>query len=167
MYMKKVGIIMSVLMGVTMSFCLSLTNSIVSADKFDMTQFLISFGASAVLSLIIGLIVPMKKVEDGACKAMKLRENSVPAKLVSAFISDIIYTPILTLSMIIIVRKMVMKMSHGHAVLPSFATMFIKSFILSLAVAYIIILIVTPIFLKLSLKLAGVNPAGGPPAEKK
>ena len=32
MYMKKVGIIMSVLMGVTMSFCLSLTNSIVSAD---------------------------------------------------------------------------------------------------------------------------------------
>ena len=69
--------------------------------------------------------------------------------------------------MIIIVRKMVMKMSHGHAVLPSFATMFIKSFILSLAVAYIIILIVTPIFLKLSLKLAGVNPAGGPPADKK
>ncbi len=61
MYMKKVGIIMSVLMGVTMSFCLSLTNSIVSADKFDMTQFLISFGASTVLSLIIGLIVPMKK----------------------------------------------------------------------------------------------------------
>ena len=51
MYMKKVGIIMSVLMGVTMSFCLSLTNSIVSADKFDMTQFLISFGASTVLSL--------------------------------------------------------------------------------------------------------------------
>lgn len=167
MYMKKVGIIMSVLMGVTMSFCLSLTNSIVSADKFDMTQFLISFGASTVLSLIIGFIVPMKKVEDGACKAMKLRENSVPAKLVSAFISDIIYTPILTLSMIIIVRKMVMKMSHGHAVLPPFATMFIKSFILSLAVAYIIILIVTPIFLKLSLKLAGVNPAGGPPADKK
>ena len=98
---------------------------------------------------------------------MKLKERSLPANLVSAFISDLIYTPVITLAMIVLVRKMAMKMSNGHAQLPPFAVMFIKSLIISFIVAYIIILIVTPIYMKLSFKLAGVNPAGGPPADKK
>lgn len=165
--MKKVGIIMSVLMGVTLSFCLSLTGNLTSGEGFQLVPFLLSFAASTVISLLIGLIVPMKKVEDGAVKAMKLNERSMPANLVKALVSDLIYTPVITLAMIILVRALVMKMSHGHAQLPPFAVMFIKSLIISLVVAYIIILIVTPVFMKLSFKLAGVNPAGGPPADKK
>ena len=165
--MKKVGIYMSLIMGVTMSFCLSLTGSLTSGEKFNVKQFLISFAASTVISILIGLIVPMRKLEDGAVKALNIKEHSLPANLVSAFISDLIYTPIITFAMIVLVRSMVMKMSHGMAKLPPFGVMFVKSLIISFIVAYIIILIVTPIYLKLSLKLAGVNPAGGPPADKK
>ena len=158
---------MSLLMGVTMSFCLSLTGILTSGEGFQLMPFIISFLASTVISIIIGLVVPMRKLEAGAVKAMKLKERSLPANLVSAFISDLIYTPVITLAMIVLVRKMAMKMSHGHAQLPPFAVMFIKSLIISFIVAYIIILIVTPIYMKLSFKLAGVNPAGGPPADKK
>lgn len=155
--MKKVGIIMSLLMGVTMSFCLSLTGILSSGAKFDLKQFLISFGASTVISILIGIIVPMRKIEDGAVKAMKLKERSIPASLVSAFISDLIYTPIITLAMIALVRKMVMYESHGHAKLPPFGEMFGESLIISFIVAFFIILIITPIYMKLSFKLAGVK----------
>ena len=128
----------------------------------------------ARISLIIGFAVPMAKVERGAVKAMGLKDNSVPANLVSALISDLIYTPVITLAMIALVRKMAMKMSHGHAELPPFMVMFVKSLIISLIVAYIIILIVTPIYKKIAFKSAGVDPAasggapaGGPPADRK
>lgn len=165
--MKKVGIIMSLLMGVTLSFCLSLTGNLTSEDGFKLIPFLVSFAVSTVISLIIGFIVPMRKIEDGAVKAMGLREHSMPANIVSALISDIIYTPFITLAMIVLARKMAMKMSNGHAQLPPFGVMFIKSLIISLIVAFVIILIVTPIYIKLSMKLAGVDPkAGKPPVDK-
>ena len=172
--MKKVGIIMSLLMGVTLSFCLSLTGNLTSEDGFKLIPFLVSFAVSTVISLIIGFIVPMRKIEDGAVKAMGLREHSMPANIVSALISDIIYTPFITLAMIVLARKMAMKMSNGHAQLPPFAAMFIKSLIISLIVAFVIILIVTPIYKKIAFKSAGVDPAasggapaGGPPADRK
>lgn len=164
--MKKVGIIMSLLMGVTMSFCLSLTGNLTSSEGFQLMPFLISFAVSTVISILIGIIVPMRKLEGGAVSALKLKEHSLPAKLVSALVSDLIYTPVITLAMIILARKMAMKMSNGHAQLPPFGVMFVKSLIISLIVAYVIILIVTPIYLKLSMKLAGVNPpAGKPPVD--
>lgn len=168
MNMKKIGITMSLLMGVTLSFFLSLVGNLGSEDGFKLPAFLVSFVVSTVISLIIGFLVPMPKLERGAVKAMGLKERSVPAKLVSALISDLIYTPIITLAMIVLARKMAMKMSHGHADLPPFMVMFLKSLIISLIVAFIIILIVTPIYMKLSFKAAGVDPAaGGPPADRK
>ena len=155
--MKKVGIIMSLLMGVTMSFCLSLTGILSSGQKFDLKQFLISFGASTAISIIIGVIVPMRKLEGGAVKTLKLREGSIPARLVSAFVSDLIYTPVITFAMILLVRKMVMDESHGKAKLPPFSEMFTESLIISFIVAFFIILIITPVYMKLSFKLAGVK----------
>ncbi len=167
MDMKKVGIIMTLLMGVTLSFCLSLTGNLTSEDGFKLIPFLVSFAVSTVISILIGFVVPMRKIESGAVKAMGLNERSLPANIISSLISDFIYTPVITLSMIVLARRMAMKMSNGHAQLPPFAIMFLKSLIISFVVAFLIILIVTPIYIKLSMKLAGVNPsAGGPPADK-
>lgn len=167
MDMKKVGIIMTLLMGVTLSFCLSLTGNLTSEDGFKLIPFLVSFAVSTVISILIGFVVPMRKIESGAVKAMGLKERSLPANIISSLISDFIYTPVITLSMIVLARRMAMKMSNGHAQLPPFAIMFLKSLIISFVVAFLIILIVTPIYIKLSMKLAGVNPsAGGPPADK-
>ncbi len=167
--MKKVGIYMTLLMGVTLSFCLSLTGILTSGEGFQLKSFLISFAASTIISIIIGLVVPMRKLEGAAIKAIDIEEHSMPAKIVSALISDLIYTPFITLAMIALARKMAMKMSNGRAQLPPFDLMYLKSFAISFVVAFVIIMIVTPVYLKLSMKLAGVNPpaAGGPPADKK
>lgn len=163
--MKKVGITMSILMGVTLSLCLSLIGNLTSEEGFKLMMFLASFAVSTVISLLIGFAVPMRKVEGGVNSALKLNERSLPAKLVSAFVSDLIYTPVITLAMIALVRKMAMKASNGHAQLPPFAAMYLKSLIISFIAAYFIILIVTPVYLKLSMKLHGVNPpTGGPSA---
>ncbi len=158
MNMKKIGITMNILMGVTLSFFLSLVGNLTAEGGFKLVPFLASFVLSTVISLIIGFVIPMKKIENSAVKAMGLNERSLPANLISALISDLIYTPVITLAMIVLARKMAMKMSNGHAVLPPFAAMFVKSLIISLIVAYVIILIATPLYLKLSMKLAGVNP---------
>ena len=155
--MKKIGMIMSILMGLTLSFCLSLTGNLTSEEGFKLVPFLASFAVSTVISLVIGFLVPMEKAESGAVKALGLRERSIPAGLVSAFVSDLIYTPVITLAMIALVRKIAMKMSGGHAQLPPFGAMFVKSLIISFIVAFFIILIVKPVYLKLAKKLAGVE----------
>ena len=155
--MKKAGITMNILMGVTLSFFLSLVGNLTAEDSFKLVPFLASFVLSTVISLIIGFIVPMRRIEGSAVRAMGMKEGSLPANLVSALISDLIYTPVITLAMIALARKMAMKMSHGHAELPPFGVMFLKSLVISLIVAYVIILIATPVYLKLSKKLAGVK----------
>ena len=155
---------MNLLMGVTLSFFLSLLGNLTAESGFKPVAFLASFAVSTVISLIIGFVIPMRKLENGAVKAMGLKERSLPANLVSALISDLIYTPVITLAMIALARKMAMKMSNGHAELPPFAVMFVKSLIISLIVAYIIILIATPVYLKLVMKKNG---AAGPPADRK
>ena len=159
--MKTVGILMSVFMGITLSFCLSLLGNLLAEGGFKPIVFIISFIVSTLISLVIGFIVPMRKISTAITKNMKPR--SIGAKFVEALVSDIIYTPIITLAMIALVRFMANKMSGGHAELPPFAVMFLSSLAISLVVAFIIILIVTPLFMMLSFKIAGV-PAGGPPS---
>ena len=64
---------------------------------------------------------------------------------ISSVVSDVIYTPIITLSMILLARKMAS--SHGGS-LPPFIVMYIKSLVISMIVAFVIISIVTPVFIK-------------------
>lgn len=157
--MKTVGILMSVFMGITLSFCLSLLGNLLAEGGFKPIVFIISFIASTLISLVIGFIVPMRKISTAITKNMNPR--GIGAKLVDALVSDIIYTPIITLAMIVLVRFMANKMTNGQAQLPPFAVMFLSSLVISLVVAFIIILIVTPLFMMLSFKIAGV-PSGRP-----
>ncbi len=164
MNMKKIGLQMNILMAVTLSFCLSLLGNLTSGH-FTWRGFLMSFGISTIISLIIGFLVPMKKVEDGLVRKCGLEERSLPARLLSTLVSDLIYTPILTFSMVF----MAYKQATAHGSKMPFLPSFIKSLILSLIVAYIIIFIVTPLFLKFVMKQNGVSgpPAGGPPTDRK
>ena len=54
---------MSILMGVTMSFGLSLCGNLLSG-QFTVQGFLMSFLISTLISLVIGFLVPMKRVGD-------------------------------------------------------------------------------------------------------
>ena len=99
--MKKTGIFMSLLMALTLSFCMSLIGSLTSGH-FTVGSWLISFAISLVISLVIGLIVPMPKLESAACRKLKLRPGTVKANFVSALISNTIYTPLLSIVMSVI-----------------------------------------------------------------
>ena len=98
---KKIGIFMSLLMGFTLSLVMSLVGTLTSGH-FTVGSWLISFGISFVISMIIGLIVPMPKLEAAACAKFRLKPHTFPANALSALISNTIYTPLMSVVMVLI-----------------------------------------------------------------
>ena len=152
--MKKMGIQMSLMMGVTLSFCLSLTG-LVSAGQFSVPALIINFLISFVISMIIGLLVPMKKVGDAAIAKAGIEPRTLKARLLESLLSDLIYTPIITICMILMARQKI-----PSDKLPPFVPMLIKSLVISLIVGYVLIFIFQPLFMKILMKKNGI---GGPP----
>ena len=164
--MKKIGMLMNVCMGVTMSFFLSLVGNLTSGH-FTVPGFLISFVVSTVISLIIGFIVPIKKISDGACGKAHLEPGSIKARLLDSVISDLIYTPFITLAMVTLAYFTIA--SHAPEGAPPFVPMFLSSLLISLAVGYVLIFVFTPLYLGILMKKFG-PPMGqrpGAPGEKK
>ena len=154
--MKKVGSQMSLLMGVTLSFCLSLTGNLMGAKQsggFSVPGFLISFVVSTIISLIIGFFVPMKKVNDSVCGSLNLKPGQMGTRLMESLIADIIYTPVMTLIMVFLAYKQAT--SHGAQI--PFLPMFLSSLVVCLIVGYILIFIFMPLYMKLVMKKNGLN----------
>jgi len=165
--MKKIGVMMNLLMGVTLSFCLSLLGNLMGGH-FTVPGFLISFAISFVISLIIGFVVPHRQAGEAAVRKIGARPGSIKARLMESLISDCIYTPVMTLIMVAYAYFT----SRAHASpealehMPDFFQMFIGSFIACMIVGYILIFVFMPLYLKLSCKANGVPfppGAGGPP----
>lgn len=159
--MRTIGRQISVLMGVTLSFCLSLVGTLTSGH-FTPSGWVVSFLASTVISLIIGFFVPMKKVLDSADEKAGLKPNTLPARFLESLISDVIYTPIITLSMVALAYMGLSRAAamNPQMVLPPFAPMFLRSLLITMIVGYILIFILMPIYMKLVMKRHGL--AGGP-----
>ena len=160
--MKKIGREMSILMGTTLSFCLSLVGQLASGH-FAFSAFLVSFLVSLVVSLIIGFVVPMKPLSDALGKKLGLKPESFGTRCFDALISDLIYTPIITFLMVLMAYKQAV--SHGAQIV--FVPMFLKSLLLSLFVGYVLILLLMPVFLKFVLKRHAADLSGGPKDEHK
>ena len=148
--MKKAGRDISLKMAVTMSFFMSLVGTL-SSGHFTIPGFLISFVLSFLISLVIGLAIPMGKVTGAACRAMKLDRGTLGARLLESFISNLIYTPIMTFAMVFFAYSMAMKQSGGMAGL-NYWRMLFPSFLICFVAGYIIIFIVQPIFMKQAMK---------------
>ncbi len=158
--MRKIGRSMSIKMGVTMSFFLSLIG-MGTSGHFTVPDFIMSFLVSTALSLVIGFLVPMGKVSASACRALKLAPGTLPARFLEALISDLIYTPIMTLAMVSLAYNMAMRQSGGKAQL-NFAAMFFPSLIICFLAGLVIISIIQPIFYKQTMKKYGAgSPATG------
>ena len=142
--MKKVGRRMGILMGVTLSFALSLLGNLTSGH-FTLQGFLISFAASTLISLIIGFFLPMKKIGDSFCAALHLKPRSLPAHCAGSFLSDLIYTPVITLAMVALAWKMAV--SHGMQM--PFLPVFLHSLGLSMIAGFVLIFIFMPLYLRL------------------
>lgn len=154
--MKKIGLQMSLLMGITLSFCLSLVGNLMGAKQsggFSVPGFLISFVVSTVISLIIGFLVPMKKVNDSVCGKLNLEQGKLSTRLMESLLSDIIYTPIMTLIMVFLAYKQAT--SHGAQI--PFVPMFLSSLIVCLIVGYVLIFLVMPVYMKLVMKKNGMG----------
>ncbi len=145
--MKRIGRRISILMGVTLSLCLSLVANLFLADKFTFMGFLSSFAITLTLSLVIGMVVPMKKVNDSVDRKFNLKPNSMGARAMEALVSDLIYTPIITLVMSTVAYFMATK-NNPQANIP-YVPMLLKSLGVCMAVGYVLIFIFAPLFTSL------------------
>ena len=145
--MKKIGLIMSILMGITLSFFLSLMGNIISGH-FTLQGWIISFLLSLVISLIIGFLVPMKKVNDHFCGRYGLAPGKISTKCVESLISDLIYTPVITIAMVVFAY--ISATSHGAQI--PLLPMLLSSLIVCLAVGFVLIFIFQPLYLKMLMK---------------
>ena len=145
--MRGIGIRISLCMGITLSFFESLTGSLIGGH-FSPVSWLISFLTSTVISIILGLIIPMGKIS----RAIQAKHGpGIKSRLLDSLVSDLIYTPIITTIMVTGVYLIAMKMSGGHAEL-NYLMMLLTSFIACFVVGYIIIFIVQPIFMNIFIK---------------
>ena len=159
--MKKVGLQMSILMGVALSFGLSLAGNLISGH-FTVPGFLISFVVSLIISLVIGFFIPMPKLEEAVCQKLQIVQRSLKGSAVTAVISDLIYTPVITLAATALAYPKMVK--AGGSV--SFGGMFLGSLLPSLLIGYVLIFLLKPLFLKLVLKHNGIDLRPGSPEDR-
>jgi len=148
--MKKIGIKMTVSMGVVMSFILSLVGTLMGGH-FTVPSWLISFVISLLISLVIGFIVPIKKVGDAFCNKCKTNPESMKGNLLSGIVSDLIYTPLITVIMVVVMLGNAAKHAPAGAV-PTVGQVLPGSLLVCLIVGYVVIIIVQPILLKTFMK---------------
>ena len=162
--MKRIGRRISILMGITLSLCLSLVANLFLAEGgFKIGSFFLSLGVSLVISLLIGFIIPMKRMNDSIDRTFKLKPGSVAATAVESLASDLIYTPIITLVMTLIAWKMAN--SHNPDANIPYLPMFLKSLWVCMLVGYVLIFIFAPLYTRLVVGKRRI-PAGPPKGEK-
>lgn len=145
--MKKAGRKISLCMGITLSFFLSLIG-LASSGKFTLSGWLISFVISTVISLVIGFIVPIKKVNDAACTKLGLIPGRLSTRCFESLLSDLIFTPIITFCMVYLAFSKAVSMGAPVRFLP----MFLHSLAICMIAGFILIFIFTPLFVKLIIR---------------
>ncbi len=162
---KKIGREMGIYMSIVMSLFLSLIGTLMSGH-FKVQSFILSFLISLMISIVISMLVPMGKVSQSVDRKMNLRPGSMKARCMESLVSDLIYTPIMTVCMVSFAYMMAMKQSHGHTDMKYVPTL-LRSLGVSLVVGYLLVFIFQPLFLKMLLKKYNVPQGpGGPGAGK-
>ncbi len=147
MNMKKAGRKMSMLMGLTMSFTMSLIGNITSGH-FTPVGFILSFIISSIISLIIGFFVPVGPLSHAASEKCGLEKDSIGARCIESLVADVIFTPVMTLAMITFAYNMSKK--HGEPM--KFVPAFLSSLGIGLIVCFLLAFLLTPVYLKIAMK---------------
>ena len=162
--MRKIGIFMSLYMGLVMSIFMTITGVCVGMlpgviqGKIPPHAILLSmisgFFVSFCISLLIGFMVPMHKLTQSATKKM---DAGLAKKCVESLISDLIYTPVISVVMVSFAYMSNQKQEAGG---PSFIMMLIPSLIACFIVGYILIFIFQPFIFKRLMKRFGSGKDG-------
>ena len=153
---KLVGRYMNIMMGVLMSFSLSLVGNIVSGH-FSIPGFITSFIISLVISVMLGFVVRIGQINQNVGRRFDLQPGTIKTRIVESLISDLIYTPLLTFIMVAYSVSMAIKNSGGKAQI-SILSEFLHSLWICFIVGFVLIFIFQPIILKISMKKAGIDP---------
>lgn len=145
--MRRIGMKISICMGVSLSFFLSLTG-IATSGHFSLHAWIRSFVISALISLIISFLVPMKKVNDKIIEKYGLQPGAVSTRCITSLISDLIYTPVITLCMIYLAYKS----ATAYGAQLHFLPMYLSSLIMCFVIGFILIFILEPVFIKMFVK---------------
>ena len=145
MEMKKAGQKMSLMMGLSMSFILSMTG-LLSSGQFTLRSFLMNFILSFAVSMILGIFIPMRKISDSLVGRFGLQRGTLKTRLFETLVSDLMYTPVMTFVMVFLAWSNAT--SHGAKI--PFLPMILRSEIVSLIVAYFLIFLLTPVFMKIA-----------------
>jgi len=135
-------------MGLSISLAMSIVGPALSGHP-SFPAFIVSFLCSSVISIIIAIIVPIKKITDSACEKIHLNPEGVGGRFFSALVSDLIFTPIMTFLMVFMNYKRAKMFDPGL----SFVSMFLGNVFISFTIAYLIILVFLPLFIKGSIAI--------------
>lgn len=146
---KKIGIVVSLQMGLVMGAVFT-TISMVQNDKIIPVGIVISALISAVISGILGSVISMKTLAEGSARLLHIN----PAKhhflynFVEAIIGAIVFTPVLCTFFII------KNVGIDH---PMFIKIWLSSLLLDFLVCIPLNFIFCPIFKKIAGKIFGVS----------
>lgn len=144
---KHTGRVMSILMGLTMSFMLSLLG-MVSAGTFTLPGFLKSFLISFLIATAIGLLIPVRKIAGTLAKKSGAAPGSVKGRVIEALATDLMYSPLMTFIMV----YMAYRQATAHGAKIPFGGMLLKSEIISFIAAFLLSYLLPPVFVKLLTK---------------
>ncbi len=151
--MRRVGRNMSIAMGFLMSFCLSLIGTLTSGH-FTFPGFFISFLVSCVVSILIGFVVPVGKVNAALCRKWRLKPGELKTRCIESMISNVIYTPLMTLIMVGLAYQQVRR--NAPEPVP-FLPMFLRSLLICFVAGYVIIFLCMPVLLGFFMKREGIS----------
>lgn len=156
---KKIGRYIGIRMGIAMSVTMSIIGSLmgaINAVKQSGAPFIVAWLPSLLASLVIttiialalGLLLPMKKINDGIEKATKTK--GFVLNLLQSLVSDLIYTPLISLVMAFFSTAVFVIPKNPNLgmnmLVPVALGNFAKSIPIEFVVALIIIMIVEPKF---------------------
>ena len=138
--------LVGVFLGVVLSFFLSFVGTLQSGH-FSVVALIVSFMCSSILSIIIGIFVPIKRINARCVAKIKKEPGSIPAKLLCALVDDIIFTPIINLLMVFMAYKRALK--FGATDMPPFRFILLRATAFCVVVGFIVLFFAIPLVEKL------------------
>lgn len=153
--LNRIGRALSIRMGITMSFLLSVVGNVVSRH-FNITGFTASFLLSTGVSLVIGFLLPVGKIGIATCNKLGLKRGSVLGRYVLSLVATMIYAPVLTFTMAGVTYAIALKRTGGLIWIP-FWQILLLSFAITFVCGHLLDFFLMPVFLKRLLKKYGVK----------
>ena len=155
--MKEIEKTMGLLMGVSLSFILTLTG-LLSSGTFTIPAFLSNFLVSLLISTLVTKLIPLKKISSSLANRLHLSPGSLSYRLFDTLVCDLLMSPLMTFIMV----SMAYRQASAHGAKIPFGPMLMKAEFTSFLVAYVALFFLTPFFLNYAMKKAGIDPQKAP-----